>query len=569
MKKVYFLAAAAAAMLAGCLNDDNGNDNPEETGGGSKADLTSLTIRLGNMGVRTRSLEGKGKTDGGTNQLSNAHVFILDEAGTDVIDYAPVVVNSDLEAIKGAGWIFPDPIPTGSKVYVLGNVHGDYNRTVKDLATLEEINAFTSDIWTQTDYNLATMANEDGAPVDLVAATSGSARVSVEVAPVISRLELHSLQGGGNIRGFSVTGVFLTGYHTAYTYGGGFPAGSQPVDNTVELATNGGMTGDDLQYPAIAQGDPLRAEMTGNRIWAYNVAARSMPLLVVRLENVLIGGTLQAGPLYLTVSSYGGTTEFKAGKIYRINTLSFTEENLELAPVADGGITAEPTEWEFDELTPDISTPGAKIAIAAQLGAVNDWEATDTDATTQTFDVTLPSALTTWSVDINQGVNTYFVSTPGTGTFTIAPVGANTSVFERIATVKVNGEGDAGATGTSNLITVRQKAADAEMAASPTPLPLEFDAADDNTVGDDGDITFTSNVAFTVALTGTGAGHFTLTGQTVLAETPADGIDTYTINVVPVSNNTGGTGPITATVVITNTDGRVADPVEITVTHNN
>ncbi len=237
--------------------------------------------------------------------------------------------------------------------------------------------------------------------------------------------------------------------------------------------------------------------------------------------------------------------------------------------MADGGITAEPTEWEFDELTPDISTPGAKIAIAAQLGTVNDWEATDTDATTQTFDVTLPSALTTWSVDINQGVNTYFVSTPGTGTFTIAPVGANTSVFERIATVKVNGEGDAGATGTSNLITVRQKAADAEMAASPTPLPLEFDAADDNTVGDDGDITFTSNVAFTVALTGTGAGHFTLTGQTVLAETPADGIDTYTINVVPVSNNTGGTGPITATVVITNTDGRVADPVEITVTHNN
>ncbi len=52
-----------------------------------------------------------------------------------------------------------------------------------------------------------------------------------------------------------------------------------------------------------------------------------------------------------------------------------------------------------------------------------------------------------------------------------------------------------------------------------------------------------------------------------MAETP-DKLDTYTITVAPIAANGGG-APLTATVVITNTDGRVATPVEIIVTHNN
>ncbi len=295
MKKVFLLAAAAATVLTGCVSDGGRINNPGIVDGDPEAPMASLSIRLGG-GFTTRSLEGRGDTAPGTNQIANAHVFILDAAGTNVIDYAPVVGDGDLDAIKGSGWTFPDRIPVDSKVYVVGNVNADYNRTVKDLATLAQINEFTSDIWTQTDYNLATMANEDGAPVEMVTGASGSAKVTVEVAPVISRLELHALEGGGNIRGFSVTGVFLTNYHTAYTYGGGIPAGSQPVDNTKAFATNDGMTGDDLQYPAIAQGEPLKAEMTGNRIWAYNIPAGSLPLLIVRLENVLIGSTLASVP---------------------------------------------------------------------------------------------------------------------------------------------------------------------------------------------------------------------------------------------------------------------------------
>ena len=564
MKKHFFLAASAATMLVGCM--DEGNNAPGFGEGDPSAPLTSLSIRLGNGSSFTRSLEGRGKTTEGTNQLSNAHVFILDATGAGVIDYAPVFGDRDLEAIRGTGWNFPEPIPADSRVYILGNVPTDYNRTVRDLETLAAIDEFTSDIWTQVDYNLATMANVDGDPVEMSASSSGSATVSVEVAPVISRLELHSLRGGGNINGFSVTGVFLTGYHAAYTYGGGVPAGSQPIDNSQALATNGGMTGDDMDYPAIAQGTPLTAAMTGNRIWAYNVAARTLPLLVVRLENVLIGSHLQAGPLYLTVSSYNGMTEFLPGKIYRISALSFTEQNLAIAPVADGGISAEATEWDFDDIVPDINTPGARIAVTP-TAPLTDWLATDSGATTQAFGVTLPAELTAWSVAINQGSNTYFTATenvPG-GTFTLAPTSANTSVFARTATVRVNGTGADGATGTSNPIQIRQLAAAAQMAASPSQSSLTFISTDDSTAST-GSITFDSNVAFSVALTGADADKFTLTGA-ISAATP-DAMTSYTINVVPVAAN-GSAGAYNAVVSIRNTDGHGASQVDITVTHNN
>ena len=302
--------------------------------------------------------------------------------------------------------------------------------------------------------------------------------------------------------------------------------------------------------------------MTGNRIWAYNVAAGSRPLLIVRLENVMIGSTPQAGPLYLMVSSYGGTTEFKAGKIYRIQTLAFTEENLAIAPVADGGITAEPVEGDWEDITPDIDSPNAKIIITPDT--VSDWAADSTDP--EAFTVAHNVSLNAWSVEINQ-VEEYFVADNVTGgSFTIAPKEANTSVFPRVATVKVNGTGDGGATGTSNLIQVKQEAAAAQMAESPSQARLEFSVSDDNTAGVKGDLSFESNVAFSVALTGDGADHFILTGDTSAA-TP-DKLTTYTINVVPVAANTGG--PLfTATLVITNTDGRVTTPVEIVAEHVN
>ncbi len=443
MKKLLLLSATLV-MLTGCLSDGD----PEKDVRVDDGSMTNLNIRLSGASS-TRAMEGKGQTTPNTNKIENVHVFILDATGTDVTDYAPVTITSDLEAIRGAGWIFPDPIPVDSRVFVLGNVHRDYNRTVRNLETMVAIRAFTSDIWTQTDYDLASMAAV-GDPVPLSITSSGSASVSVQLAPVISRLELHSLEAGGDVHGFTVTGIFLTNFHTAFTYGGGYPDGSTPIDNTTDLAPNNGMTGD--QANVMAQGTPLRAEMTGNRIWAYNVVAGSLPLLVVRMKDVMVGSKLHPGPLYLTVSSYGSTTEFRAGKIYRVSVLRFTEDHLTLAPSTDG-INVDPIEWDWEDIVdPGLTTPGTRINIVPVGGAFSGTFPA-TGAVAQTFNVNAgEKLLMDWRVELDD--DTYFeIINKLPTSFDIQPRDSNLTTSPRTATATVTGTVESGTTRATSEVT--------------------------------------------------------------------------------------------------------------------
>ncbi len=451
---------------------------------------------------------------------------------------------------------------------------------MKDLEALDDpdplvpsIKRFTSDIWTQQDYNHATMANENGSPVDVVSTGPSSTHVSVNVSPVISRLELHALEGTGQIKGYSVTGVFLTEFYSAYTYGGG--SYGSPISNTT-LATNDGMTGDDMAYPAIAletapASGIMRAEMTGNRIWAYNIAAKSLPLLIIRLENVMIGSTLNPGPMYLNVSGYGGTAEFAAGKIYRIPALRFNEQNLVLTAGAGGGVSANPLEWgEEDDSTgfnPDVSTPSATITLTPP-GSFYTWEASHTNSDVQTFNADVPVNISAqWDVIVNQTAN-YFEVTNGSGsgttaTFDIAPAAPNTSVFPRYATIRVDANDGAGNSGTSNLITIRQDAAAVDMAASvetPTLTTVSFDSA--GAAAEGNTFTFSSNVGYWAFLSGPNADKFTLAGDT--NETTPNEMTQYTLTVT--ANGTNNTAEAyAATITIRNNDGNSSAAGDVTI----
>jgi hypothetical protein len=559
MKKLFLMAAAAAALLTGCM-DDNGGNNPIDGNGDGKASLTNLNLRLSGGGSLTRSLEGKGLITPGTNQIANAHVFILDAAGSAVINYAPVSASADLEALRGAGWMFPEAIPSDSKVYVLGNVHKDYNKTVRLLSTIDEIQAFTSDIWTQVDYNYSTMGNQGGLVADMTVTASGSARAEVRIAPVISRLELHSLKGEGNIHGYSVTGVFITNFYTAYTYGGGYPAGATAIDNTLSLAVNGGMTGDVPGYPVVAQGtetepDALIASMTGNRIWAYNVVAKSLPLLIVRLENVMIGSRREAGPLYLTVTSYGSVTEFQAGKIYRIPELRFTEEHLALQPLADGGVTAEPDEWDSeDDLPYDLNAPSAVISFAP-AAAWSDWDAAADATAAITFNVD-PGTVTNWTASVSAG-SPFTATAVDATSFTVAPDAANSSVYVRSASIIVNAV--APETGTSTPFIVRQAGAAPAMADAATTL-ADF-AADGTDAAQT--ISFTSNVGYTAVLEGADADKFELGGVTRVTTDPIAGTTSYSFTVVAKGENVSS-ADYTATVRIVGNEVMGASATDLT-----
>jgi hypothetical protein len=582
MRTNRFLAAlAAAAIFTGCMRDPGGETPIDE--GGSAAPKAKLNLRLTGVATHaaTRSLEGKGVSTTGTNQIANAHVFILDAAGEGVVDYAPVTTAADLEALGGGGWMFPASIPTDSRVFVVANVHKDYNRTIRDLASLDQILSFTSDIWTQTDYNFATMTNREG-PQSLTLTATGSARAEVRVAPVISRLELHELEAGGRIKSFTVSGVYITNFYPAYTYGGGFPAGATPIDNTRELASNGGMTGDEVNV--MAQGTPLKAVMTGNRVWAYNVTAGSMPLLIVQLKNVTVGSTLREGPLYLTISSYGGTTAFAAGKIYRIPSLKFTEEHLTYVPSSEDAIDAEPIEWDAEDVDPEVAVPGTRILITPGSGNFSPFGASSTAP--QSFGVSVGTGtLATWSVTITPG--TYFEvinEDLAAGTFEIRPTGANTSVHERVETVRVTGTGDTGTTrasfsGSSEPFEVVQLAAAAGMeitggldltdpadadSAPVDPAAISFD--DEDTDADVRTITIRTNVAFKASVSP--ATDFVLEavspslakygdGSVRLADSP-EARGTYTFTVAARGANTSD-GDLAATLTISCTDLGVAD----------
>ncbi len=139
---------------------------------------------------------------------------------------------------------------------------------------------------------------------------------------------------------YEVTGVFVDDYFPEFNYVGG---GVGTIFSQGDDTTFTGI-GDTGSWTADASGVAVAGP--AGEVWAYNLAAGSVPRLIVRVVEA--GGETK----FITVTGYTGVTSFKPGYIYRINNIEFTGENLTEEPNQEDvslSVKVSITEWKLEE----------------------------------------------------------------------------------------------------------------------------------------------------------------------------------------------------------------------------
>jgi hypothetical protein len=353
MKKILSAAIALSAVaFASCSKD--GGEELEPTG-----DVQQLVVKLDMeepAEAATRMTTAPGTT--GQLKLNDGHIFIINGAGS-VVQHVVLDVPA---ASSTTGQTITTPVSSGSRVYILGNIPSTV--TPSSLNTWSQIQTTVVNMQTagQTDYTTAMLANQDSSsPMAIQSSGTGTASVTVPLAPLYSRMELAQVSGGPNIVSFTVTGVFVDRYYSSFTLTG---ASSGSVWNQTTKTDFTGNIGDTGSWASTgAQGSAVAVPASGQS-WTYHMASDDLPRFIVRVENVVyMAGTTQttiAEPRYITVSGYSGTapTKFERGKIYQIANLQFTENNLGTTPNPTNvtlNVKTQVVDWVPTPLTPTVS----------------------------------------------------------------------------------------------------------------------------------------------------------------------------------------------------------------------
>ncbi len=330
MKKIWIitLAALVGAGFAGCSKDKK-NDGPVGT--------ATLVVKL-NETVLARSLDDAATRGPLALDLPTSEIFIVDVNGNIPGHFPLTAAASD-----GTGQVVGE-VPLTSRVYVVANIPtADYTR-ISTISTLASLKSATSLISLQQN-RVPVAANQHGLEVSISRDPGDPSRATAElnISPVISRLELGGIQGGtdsrGSITGFTVSGIYIDHFFDKFNYSGG---GTDEVifENIGDLPT----------WPLRDEGEwesvDNVAQPDNNKVWAYNVAAGGLPLVIVKLTDITwipTGGTEQdyPGEYYVTVTGYANTTVFRPGQVYRIGNIDqdtgnsdfvFTPEHLGAEP---------------------------------------------------------------------------------------------------------------------------------------------------------------------------------------------------------------------------------------------
>nr|AIA99559.1 hypothetical protein [uncultured bacterium contig00003(2014)] len=346
MKKMSLLALATTLVLGLGSCSKNSNESPQQPDG-----TTRLKIQLaGVKAPNTRALESPADENDLTVVESRSLIFVADPT-----DQIVQVVNIVLdEATSNPGQVLDLPVPLGSSVYVVANIPTADYTTLHGKQTLTDLKAAVSQITTQqatevAEYQSPVIANLDGTEA-LVPTTDtggdGVETVSIEVEPLISRLEVVSLEADEDPQGylitdFEVTGIFIDEYFPAFTYTGAASGSAISLIEALETAagdasaTAAVYTGwemkDDADGPWSADGSPALVQPGGGDVWAYNLVAGGLPRIVIRLDNIEYTnpagqtGLELTGARYITVEGYTGSkgsiSSFDRGEVYRVGTI--------------------------------------------------------------------------------------------------------------------------------------------------------------------------------------------------------------------------------------------------------
>jgi hypothetical protein len=350
MKKMMMMALAAIAALGlvSCAKE-NGSQNADGK--------TNVLVKISNQPMGTRAIAA-GVSAGYKTTLADGMVLIFRD-GNLVDD-----VVLDVTLAETTGQVI-EGVPSTAEVFVVGNI--DESAVTLDLSTVTtwaDFEALFASVTTQQDASKVVLANTGNAPkaIESVDLTAGTAEVHVNLAPVVSRLQLAKVTGktedGATDLVYSVEGVYVGNYYENFTYVGSY-SGTTPFKAFADGVNHGGLAiyRDEAQVLATAG-----VAQTASKVWGYNVVANNVPYLIVKVKLLMpytIDGVSHASgkELFLTVGSYKKTDgtkidTFAPGTIYNIANLSFNAGQLTEEPVENVALTltVEVDEWAYVEV---------------------------------------------------------------------------------------------------------------------------------------------------------------------------------------------------------------------------
>lgn len=367
MKKLILLAVTTLGLFS-CSNENNEPTEPSTRNVVVQFASSSLTRSVGD------AVTGSTKA-----AISDYTIFFLDAAGnvvegTKTGGSAP---GSDAVVCDNVG-------KSAVSVYIVANTGSSYANidlsgiTLANKSTLADIKAKYTGMDKQQVIGSVVLANSGEADNGKIIVTTVDGvttyAASVEVSPVVCRLEIGQICGIGGasgITGFKLEGIYIDGHAVNFNIGGGFDTanttGANIANGIYSIGVNNSLLTD---YPASFRdvpASPTPATLSGSdyvvtpgasKVWSYQLAAgAAMPKIIVKLSGV--NGV--TATKYVTVNSYksGGAayTTLVPGKVYTIDKISFETSSTAEVPNATEkkvSVTVTIKAWEVVSLTPEV-----------------------------------------------------------------------------------------------------------------------------------------------------------------------------------------------------------------------
>jgi hypothetical protein len=404
MKKIL-LAALVASTMFSC-------NNGEIDGVGNQEDQNSVFITLNQPDLTKGITPEKDNTKHAL--IGSARIFFLDASNIKVyqreLSNAEIALIVNTETTPGNKTIEITGIPNSAvRLYFLANVK------TTDGGSYPEVTGDTSETRLRMDdlQGDAVYIPMSGLSTDFLETTTNSYTTSVDITPVVSRVEVGQLTcenaltppSTSDIVSYKLSGVFINHARTHVLVSGGPYTTESPIDIQNQAIWSDPGTGWEAYfagnvnfpyftggtfavptgwmantfvdyctpdnaalsfYPDLTNGATDVAPATPIDAWAYQVCPTSidndLPHLIFKLTEVeYVNNPLAPTTQYITVSKYldnanQPVTEFKPGHVYRIDNLVFTHDNTTPKPYEENiTVTATVTviPWEVNLISPD------------------------------------------------------------------------------------------------------------------------------------------------------------------------------------------------------------------------
>lgn len=355
MKKILF-GIMAVAMMASCSSEENVGGEP------GTGEVKKVSIVVKNAAL-TRAFADAEDTP----VASNLKFFFTTTSG--------VITNVFDETENKASYGPYEVATSAQKLYVVANAQGVATISATKGENISAVEGTLFSLENQTIEGAILYGSNTTAFELDTEAGANHYKTSVQIAPSVARIQIAKVsskpvQGGaivaGDVKGFTLKGIYVDHYYQNATIGG---EGDTMVDldwSTTPSFSSWMCTEFEPATAGTPSGNFVEVVPEGHTYWDYAVAAGEASHIVLHLEtvtrrNVLDTDDIVENDQYVEVLAFNKTgspvTTFEPGTIYRISNIQFSTDNLTPEPGIKAKYvtaTVEVLKWNVEEITPEL-----------------------------------------------------------------------------------------------------------------------------------------------------------------------------------------------------------------------